>query len=193
LAAVAELLVDPEVSRVKFEREISRYRDNEREYRQRGWLLLKAQFPEVEVAFVASAIWPQPLIFAVRVDFSNYDLWAPSVRFIDPFDAHALTLAEVAKKKIALVQVQPGVIPGIPNFSSLVQGEHENDLAFICLPGIREFHDHPAHSGDPWLTHRKDGIGSLHNILDKLHAYGIANVRGVQVAVAITDFQRVLF
>lgn len=190
---MAELLVDPEVSRVKFEREISRYRDNEREYRQRGWLLLKAQFPEVEVAFVASAIWPQPLIFAVRVDFSNYDLWAPSVRFIDPFDAHALTLAEVAKKKIALVQVQPGVIPGIPNFSSLVQGEHENDLAFICLPGIREFHDHPAHSGDPWLTHRKDGIGSLHNILDKLHAYGIANVRGVQVAVAITDFQRVLF
>lgn len=198
---MAELLVAPEVSRTKFDREVSRYVANSREYRERGWLLLRAEFPDFEVAFAAPHLWPHPLLFAVRVNYSNHDLWAPSVRFIDPFDGHALTLAEVRKKRISLPQVQganlvfgPNGTIQVPMATDLVQGDDENDLAFICLPGIREYHEHPAHSADPWLAHRKDGIGSLHNILDKLHNHGVLSVRsfGFNINIAITDIQRLV-
>lgn len=194
-----ELLVDPDVSRLKFEREVSRFAENAREYRQRGWILLKAEFPDVEVAFAAPHLWPHALLFAARVNFSNYDLWAPSVRFIDPFDGHTLTLAEARKKRISLPQNQGSNLVLGPNgpiqmqvATDLVQADDENDLAFICLPGIREYHEHPAHSGDPWLTHRKEGIGSLHNILDKLHGHGVLSARafGFNLTVTISDIQR---
>jgi len=195
---VTEVLVDPDVSRLKFEREVSRYAENAREYRQRGWVPLKVEFPDVEVAFVTPHVWPHALVFAVRVNFSNYDLWAPSVRFIDAFDAHPLTLAEARKKRISLPQRQGGGFFIGPDgqvqtgAADLVQADDENDLAFVCLPGVREYHDHPAHSADPWLTHRKEGIGSLHNILDKLHAHGVLCVRGFNLTIAISDFQRMV-
>ena len=52
---------------------------------------------------------------------------------------------------------------------------------FICIPGIREYHNHPAHTGDSWLLHRRDGEGTLGFIVDKLYEYGISGIACYQV------------
>lgn len=47
-----DTLVDPAVSRRKFDAEITQYRAIERIYCERGWFLLNAEFPEIFVVFV---------------------------------------------------------------------------------------------------------------------------------------------
>lgn len=57
--------------------------------------------------------------------------------------------------------------------SDMIQANGLTDPPFVCLPGVREYHDNPAHSGDPWLLHRNSGEGSLAFILDKIWQHGV--------------------
>lgn len=73
--------------------------------------------------------------------------------------------------------------------------QDENNLPFLCIPGIREYHNHPSHSGDSWLLHRGvGGEGSLGFIIEKLFEYGITpmvtyqaqftlNITGLNLAI----------
>jgi hypothetical protein len=61
--------------------------------------------------------------------------------------------------------------------------------AFLCLPGVREYHEHPAHSGDPWELHRASGEGKMHNILEKVWRYGTDPLVQIGFKIAI-EFQR---
>lgn len=56
--------------------------------------------------------------------------------------------------------------------SDFLQANSLEDAPFLCMPGIREYHDNPAHSGDSWLLHRRSGEGSLAFIVDKIIKYG---------------------
>jgi hypothetical protein len=174
-------VVDPEVSRAKFAREVAAYRDMEAIYRKRGWLLLDAQFPEVFVAFAATKIRPVPIVAAVVVDFTDYDLQPPSVRFVDPFTREKL-LASNFQFQMLRRPPMPGVPPeamavlmqqGGMQLANMIQSNRLDDYPFICLPGVREYHDNPAHTGDSWLLHRGSGEGSLAFILEKIWMYGV--------------------
>ena len=85
---MTELLVDPAVSRAKFERELSDFRKMEPDHRRRGVFVVAAAFPTIEVVFAAPHVKPHPVIFAGRIDFTNYDLPVP-VRLVltDPPEA----------------------------------------------------------------------------------------------------------
>src|SRR5436190_598374 len=80
-----ESFIDPEVSRTKFCKELTLYKNLEREYCARGWFLAKAEFPEVFVVFASPKINPSPLVLGVLLDFTNYDFWPPSVLLVNPF------------------------------------------------------------------------------------------------------------
>ncbi|MEI9923533.1 MAG: putative metal-binding protein [Bradyrhizobium sp.] len=173
-------VVDPGVSQAKFDREVAAYRKLEVTYRKRGWLLLEAKFPEVFVAFAATKLKPAPIVAAVVLDFTDYDLQPPSVRFVDPFTREKLLASNVGFQMLRRPQM-PGVPPemiatmiqqGAIQLSSLLQSNRPDDYPFLCLPGIREYHDNPAHTGDSWLLHRGSGEGSLAFILEKIWTYG---------------------
>jgi hypothetical protein len=198
-AAEAEILVDPAVSRAKFDREVDRYRDVAVDCRRRGWWLLDATFPNVLVSFVAPQLRPRPVVFSVRINFENYDLWAPSVRLVDPFTGTLLRAREIPQalhfyRSIPtpdrLVEV-PGVglVQGVAE-QPLLQFHGPEDVPFFCLPGVREYHDHPAHTGDDWLLHRDRGFGTLYFLLEKLARYGLEPVQHYQVAVQIAGYVR---
>jgi hypothetical protein len=173
-------VVDPGVSQAKFDREVAAYRELELTYRKRGWLLLDAKFPEVLVAFAATKLRPAPIVAAVVVDFTDYDLQPPSVRFVDPFTREKL-LASNVQFQMYRRPPMPGVPPeaiaalmqqGAIQVSGLLQANRPDDYPFLCLPGVREYHDNPAHTGDSWLLHRGSGEGSLAFILEKIWTYG---------------------
>jgi hypothetical protein len=184
-------VVEPKVSRAKFDREVAAYRSVEATYRKRGWLLLEAEFPEVVVAFAATKLRPAPVVTAVVVDFTDYDLQPLSVRFIDPFTREKVLASNVQFQMLRRPPM-PGVPPdaiaalmqqgGVP-LSNMLQANRPDDYPFICLPGVREYHDNPAHTGDSWLLHRGSGEGSLAFILEKIWTYGVAPLSMYQVQV----------
>ena len=190
------MFCDPKVSRTKFEREVAEFRALEESYHRRGIWLMNATFPTVFVVLVAVHPKPCPMVaFGIRINFENYDVEPPSVQLV-----HPVTRAQLKKHELPhLMQRQ-----GAPAFQNgpitvmqpplpLVQG-WDGQLPFICLPGVREYHKHPAHTGDSWWLHRKSGQGRLSTILNVLATYAIDPVKGLnvqlqpQVSLAIPEF-----
>ena len=193
--AEVELLVDPAVSRAKFDRELGAYRQLEDEYLGRGWWVLKAQFPEVFVVFGTPRVRPPAVVFGAVLDFTNYDLWPPSVRLVDPFTRAPYRSKEIPsqlKRRIPLPTPPELAAQGIQQVQEqpLMQAHDPDDIPFLCLPGVREYHDHPAHTGDSWLLHRGRGEGTLYNLLNHLYHYGVEPVAAYQIGLVVTGFRQ---
>ena len=172
--------LDPNVSRIKFQREIDQFKLIQDDYIKRGIWLLKESYPIAIVAF-AKALQPPAVPFAARVDFSDYDLKPLSVTLIDPFTQSDLSATEVRVPFLRQVPNGPGQFQQQP----LVQA-HSDNKPFICLPGIREYHEHPAHTGDSWLLHRGFGEGTFHFVIDTLYRYGIDGILNYNFGLNIT-------
>lgn len=170
------IVVDPEVTRRKFERELELWHENEHTYRQRGWMLVGHGEIDVDIGFLGRLpLGPQPMpamSACVRIDFKNYDLWPPSVEFINPFTGD-YTPPQVQ----ALVDSDEG-----PR-NLVVQSHPDTNRPFFCVPGIRQYHEHPQHSGDSWLLHRHTGAGSLATICDRIWRAMARNLLGIHLEV----------
>ncbi|MBW3127205.1 putative metal-binding protein [Hymenobacter profundi] len=178
--------VDPQVTRAKFNDEVAKFRSSDVAQRARGILLLKAEFPYVLLGFAAPRLRPTPLLFGVRIDFSEYDLQPPSVQFVDPFTERALRVEEMPTqflkrngdlpKPDANGAIQLSVQP-------LLQHHAPDGPPFLCVRGTREYHEHPAHTGDSWHLYRGTTVGTLGHIIDVLYTYGINPLTGYQFNV----------
>jgi Predicted metal binding domain len=183
--------VDPAVSRAKFDREIGSFSDLEGDYQKRGWFLLDATFPHVFVVMAAPQISPSPIVTGVLFDYSDYDVRPPSVRLANPFTREPYRAGELPTN--LLRQVEGGALPigislppGMPaprmiQQQALMQSYGPEDLPFLCLAGTREYHDHPAHSGDRWELHRTAGAGRLVRLLEIIDTYGVRPLNGYGV------------
>jgi hypothetical protein len=71
-------VVDPDVTKLKLDREIELWHENADVYRRRGWILLGRRDNEVDVAFLARltlGMQQVPIVVScVRFDFTNYDV-----------------------------------------------------------------------------------------------------------------------
>jgi len=172
-------LVDPEISREKLRREMRRWKATSL-YQERGWLLLRYDEEQlvIELAFLAklsitTGATPLPsVVCAVRLTYENYDLWAPSLTFIDVFSR------EPTNPHVRAFQGTPTGPRDV-----LIDGHPETHRPFLCVPGIREYHSHPQHTGDSWLLYRERGDGSISTICDRLWRFMVRNVLGLRVVV----------
>ena len=185
-ATATDQYVDPAVSRAKFNREITDYRSIEADYRARGWFLVKAHWPVAEVVFASTKTKPPTIVTAARFDFTNYDAEPPSVRLIDPFSERFLRSKELPTRLPRMIPGPELNIPGGPKgrlntAQDLMQAHSPEDLPFLCVPGVKEYHDHPGHSGDPWELHRSTGEGRLVHLLGVISRYGLEPVKGFNV------------
>jgi hypothetical protein len=164
--------VDPAVVDAKVQRELDHWRSNAAIYRRRGWILLGHEGTDIDVGFLASVPVPgvsvQMMPVAVRFDYSDYDLAPPSVRFIDPASgADAMPMTRALQ-------------PAGDAVSDLLIDDHPlHHRPFLCVPGSREYHEHPQHSGDLWLLHRGTGAGRLAPLCDLIWRTMSANLVGM--------------
>jgi hypothetical protein len=195
---IAKQVVDPEVSQTKFSHELSGFRLLEHEWRKKGILLLKSDFPEIQLAFIAPQLKPLAVAFAVSIDFTNYDVEPPSVKFIDPLTGLLVTTKEIYVRFFQAGEMIESMhpIPGMPQIQLqqpprpiLMGGLDENP--FLCIPGVREYHNHPAHTGDPWLLHRTQGEGTLAFIIDQLYNHSIPFIRGYNINMVVGINQQI--
>ena len=174
-------VVDPAVSQQKFDKELQIFIENQDFQRRRGVLLLKAEFPNIYLAFAAPRLSPSAIVFAVKVNFDNYDLEPLSLTFVNPFTHQPASLQEIHTPFLRKLTNPQGHLEP----QALLQAE-ENGVPFLCLPGTREYHNHPSHTGDPWLLHRNlGGEGTLGFLIDKLYEYGITAVQAYRVQVQV--------
>jgi hypothetical protein len=175
---VTSTLVDPEISRSKFRRELKLWRANP-VHRERGWLLLDCDEEAliIEFAFLArvsisSGAAPIPVISsAIRLSYENYDLWPPSLTFVDAF-----TRAPATNPHVRAFMALPDGPRDV-----LIDAHPVTGLPFLCVAGNREYHSHPQHTGDSWLLHRPLGEGSMSTICDRVWRYMARNVVGLSV------------
>lgn len=200
--------VDPEVSKRKFDTEVGAYKDNEEGYRRRGWFLVTAEYPEVLVLMATPQLSPPALVMGVLFDYTDYDLHPPSVRLVDPFTCEPYRRSDLPttlKRTVPAGHVDelPGGLPlppGVPDGAqvqvmtqqNLMQWYGDDDIPFLCIAGVREYHDHPAHSGDEWLLYRLQGAGRLVRLLEVIDTYGVAPITqfGIKLVPEIVGFQQ---
>ena len=172
--------VDLGISREKFDREIDSFREAEAEYRKRGIILFDATFPRAVVGLFAVHIVYAPLMFGLQFDFSNYDVWPPSVTFVNPFTAMAVVVEQlpngipIVGRTAAIVG--DGVEGQILVPQDLIQA-HSGHPPFLCHRGVREYHWHPGHNGDPWALYRGGAEGRLARIVELVHKHGVGPAR----------------
>jgi hypothetical protein len=173
--------VDPEVSRLKFEREVKRLADQQTELQRRGIFVFGTPtYPIIELIFVprnllqvafaaqlppntelppgtppggitmAVAVVPSiaAQAFKARFDLTDYDLRAPSLEFRDPWTDELLQYNTMFRALEYEKDRQAHLI--------LLDQHPITHKPFLCLRGIREYHEHPQHSGDDWLLYRTE-------------------------------------
>ena len=179
--------VDPAVSRKKFNREVAQFRSQADEYIRRGWYLAKAKFPHALVVLATAKTQPVTIMCGVLFDYSNYDAVPPSLQLVHPLTCEPYKLKELPTQLIRqLPQTDPPqVVQGqaqIP-VQQLMMANGPDDIPFLCIAGVREYHDHPAHSGDHWELHRPSGAGSLTRLVEIVSKYGLETIvnLGVQL------------
>lgn len=193
--------VDESVSRAKFAREIDQFASMAAEYRARGWLLVEASFPKVLVVLCATRLNPSSVITGVLFDFSNYDAQPPSVRLVNPFTEDPYKFGQLPTMLKRRVVGPPLELPGIPlglggeaprmlSEQPLMQAASPDEVPFLCIAGVREYHEHPAHSGDSWDLHRIAGAGRLVRLLEVIDKYGVAPISGYNIELVpnVTGF-----
>lgn len=185
------MFVDPAVSRAKFDRELAGFRKFSDSYQRRGIFLINATFPKVFALIVAVNSKPAPMLpFGVMLDFADYDVLPPSVQLVNPFTLAKLKLSEVGYHFLRLLPgPQGGTTPTQQQVQPLLQA-FVDERPFICLQGVREYHDSPAHTGDAWFLHRGRGPGTLVFLLDILARYGAEPIRGpgINVQLSVNGF-----
>lgn len=187
-------VAQPEVSQLKFAKELDEFRLIEDDWRRKGVICLTAEFPKVQLAFTAPQLKPPPIVFGVSLDFTNYDIEPPSIKFIDPLSGRPITTKEM---NVNFFQVATAVqsLPGMPQLQfqqpQLILMGAPEDHPFLCIPGVREYHDHPAHSGDSWLLHRTRGEGKLTFLIDQLYNHSIPYVRSYNVNFSVGINQQI--
>lgn len=176
--------VDPEVTKTKFKIELGEFENLREDYRRKGIICLSQLYPVVSFIFAVPSLNPSPIAFAVKFDFTNWDVEPPSIIFINPFSGAPVKGTDV---KLEFLQKVDTPIPGQFTTLDLLQARN-TDSPFFCIPGVREYHQHPAHSGDPWMLHRTRGEGKLVTLLDQLYRHSIAqcNGYGIQMNFSIT-------
>ena len=189
---------DPAVSRKKFNREINEFRSQNEEYRRRGWLLAHAKYPHALVILVSPKTNPVTVLTGVLFDYTNYDAMPPSVQLVHPTTGEPYKSSQLPTKLPRLLPAPD--MPGAPEeilqvqalqaqglqvqpfqAQTLMQDYGPDDIPFLCIAGVREYHEHPAHSGDHWELHRSSGAGRLVRLVEIISKYGLETVTGLNV------------
>jgi hypothetical protein len=162
----------PSVARLKYERELDRLRQQSELLESRGiFVRASSRFPFIRVVLTARSpvsmvgnvrqgigSIPQQFVFELpylsaraieaRFDLTDYNLRAPSLIFTDPWTGSILSYdsmfraLEYEKSRGAHV---------------VLLGDHPvTHKPFLCMRGIREYHEHPQHTGDDWLLYKDD-------------------------------------
>ena len=165
--------VDLDVCRRKYGREVDNLQRQSGILRGWGIFLLDCTFPNVDVLFLPA----QPLMFELpalvfkdagqqfgkgqmtfpsvtgkafgaRINLDDYDVRAPSVTFRKP---NTWALEDIRFLPIGHYPDAEG-----HNRQVVISNHHTYQRPFLCMEGIREYHEHSQHTDNGWFKLKND-------------------------------------
>jgi Predicted metal binding domain len=125
--------MDPEVSKLKFEREKERIFGEGNEFaKANGWDIVGFTYPNAEIIFTHPKSGRR---VGFRFNCSNWDETSPSLSLFDPETKEELPWARWPQEGWSAGDRHS--VTGKP---------------FLCLPGIHEYHIHESHLNDHWAN-----------------------------------------
>jgi hypothetical protein len=83
--------------------------------------------------------------FGVRVSLDDFDVRAPSVTFRHPASWDLLAYQQIPQA----IHIVDGT-----GFNLIHDNHPTTKVPFFCMQGVREYHEHPQHTGDDWMLYR---------------------------------------
>ncbi len=123
---------------------------------QGAHVLPNGRFAVGTIRFVYPYLTPRPI--GLRLDFSDFDQRAPAVSFHDPVTWDYLPTDLVPPAVIKAPEAGPRKI--------VIDVHPGTGRPFLCMRYVREYHEHPQHTDDPWVWCR--GHFSLPNLLEQI-------------------------
>jgi hypothetical protein len=105
--------------------------------------------------------------FGIRLDLAGYDQRAPSLTFCDPWSWEPLPITAIP---LGLLADDPTKLQQV-----VLDAHPVTKRPFLCMRGVREYHEHPQHDGDDWALYR--GSINVYALLDRLARITLSNVR----------------
>lgn len=105
--------------------------------------------------------------FGIRVDLTDFDQRPPGVSFRDPFTWEPLPFA--------LLPLGQHLDEQGKAMQVVLDSHPVTKLPFLCMRGIREYHEHPQHTGDDWVLYR--GHYGLFSVLSTVWRTCVEQVR----------------
>jgi hypothetical protein len=116
----------------------------------RGWVVHSRAWPRLDVSFRST----ERQELRVRLGCDDWNDMPPSVDLLSP-DGQSLA---------ALPHQRTGPTSSIFNGSA----HHRTGRPFVCMVGVREYHDHPSHVNDYWANYKSLDSYSLGEIVTQL-------------------------
>jgi hypothetical protein len=167
--------VDPDVVSRKFANEVSILDKRARELLDWGCWRVRTEFPDIDVVFVpraplrlsVPAAPPQSFVvlpnqqlqmmtaefqnlaaraIGVRIALDDFDQQPPSVTFRDPWSWGLLKFETMFRANNMDEHNRASAV--------LLDKHPKYDRPFLCMRGVREYHEHPQHTGDDWMLYR---------------------------------------
>ncbi len=192
--------IDTRVSKIKFEEEVRRLDTQSETLKIRGIVVHNIDFPVAYVVFIPRnylklqfpvqippgvIIPPGPAMpmvaidipslaaraFGVKISLDDFDQRAPSVVFCDPFTWQELTYNQLHRGN--------HIGDNKTAFNVILDRHPITKKPFLCMRGIREYHEHPQHTGDDWMQYRKH-VG-LFSTIDTIWKTCVLNANPVMI------------
>ena len=105
--------------------------------------------PSAKMHFLATNEIPNlsARAFGAKISLADYDQRAPSVIFCDPFNWDEIPYGKLFRGHHIDDKGQ--------SFNVTLGNHPLTKKPFLCMRGIREYHEHPQHSGDDWMQYRE--------------------------------------
>lgn len=153
----------PEVSKELFGEGSALLQDNPVLLRERGWIVLKAAYPDFHLA-VKHRRTGKLRVFAFKCD--GWNTQPLSLALLD-----AETLEDLPGR------LWPFGTNHWHQSGWISPAGIQTLMPFMCMRGIREYHTHKSHVTDLWSNHKDDPDCSFENlVLQVAHAFQDANV-----------------
>lgn len=179
--------VDPEVCTTKFQQQAELLQSRADVLRGVGCYVVRTLFPEIDAIVIPlqmaafgvqvetrsrggiilpnapatgpgqyGILAPSPFTransFGVRVTLDDFDVRAPSVTFHHPATWELLPHQHIPQA----IHVVDGA-----GFNLIHDRHPTTNVPFLCMQGVREYHEHPQHTGDDWMLYRGTTVLTL--------------------------------
>lgn len=157
-----EILVDQEVAKKYFEKEVDFFLRFSHEVKSRGWKVHKVDFPFFEISLYTTKTNVKFKYFTLKFDLTNYNAIPISIEVVYPksyVNVNGIVIGD-KDRRARVVKFRDG--------KNVLLVNYKTKRPFICMKGTFEYHTHRQHEKTYWDVFKYSKQGKLFYIVNSI-------------------------